>query len=46
MRVPEVARYLICSKCGARNTELHNPIWARPDARIGGVGHYPDYGKS
>ena len=40
MPVPEVARHLVCSKCGARNSETFNPIWARPDARVGGVGHY------
>jgi hypothetical protein len=45
MPVPEIARHLICSKCGSRNTENHNPIWVRPDARVGGVGHYPDYSK-
>jgi hypothetical protein len=39
MPVPE----LVCSKCGARNSETYNPIWARPDARIGGLGHYPDF---
>ena len=41
MPVPEVASHLVCSKCGARNSETFNPIWARPDARVGGVGHYP-----
>jgi hypothetical protein len=45
MPVPEVARHLVCSKCGARNSETYYPIWARPDARVGGVGHYPNYGK-
>ena len=45
MPVPEVANHLVCSKCGARNSETHNPIWARPDARVDGVGHYPDYSK-
>jgi hypothetical protein len=43
MPVPEVARHLVCSKCGARNSETYNPIWARPDARVGGTGHYPDF---
>ena len=43
MPVPEVAKHLVCSKCGARNSETINPIWARPDARVGGVGHYPDF---
>ena len=46
MPVPEVAGHLVCSKCSARNSETYNPIWARPDARVGSVGHYPDYGKS
>ena len=45
MPVPEVARHLVCSMCGARNSETNNPIWARPDARVGSVGHYPDYSK-
>jgi hypothetical protein len=45
MPVPDVANHLVCSKCGARNGETHNPIWARPDARVGGVGHYPDFSK-
>ena len=45
MPVPEVASHLVCSRCGARNSETYNPIWARPDARVGGVGHYPDYSK-
>jgi hypothetical protein len=45
MPVPQVAGHLVCSKCGARNSETHNPIWARPDARLGGVGRYPDHGK-
>ena len=43
MPVPEVARHLVGSKCGARNSETYNPIWSRPDARVGGVGHYPDF---
>jgi hypothetical protein len=46
MPVPEVARHLVCSKCGARNNETYNPIWARPDARVGGVEHYPDFSKA
>jgi hypothetical protein len=45
MPVPEVASHLVCSKCGARNSETSNPIWARPDARVGGVGRYRDYSK-
>ena len=45
MPVPEVARHLVCTKCGARNNETHNPIWARPDARVGGTVCYPDYSK-
>jgi hypothetical protein len=24
-------------------SETSNPIWARPDARVGGAGHYPDF---
>jgi hypothetical protein len=28
MPVPEVAGHLVCSKCGARNSETYNPIWA------------------
>jgi hypothetical protein len=44
--VPEVANHLVCSVCGAKNTEAHHPIWARPDARVAGVtGHYPDFNK-
>jgi hypothetical protein len=43
MPVPEVANHLVCSRCGAKNKETYNPIWARPDARVGGVGHYPDF---
>ena len=43
MPVPEVAGHLVCSKCGAKNSETSNPIWARPDARVGAVGHYPDF---
>src|SRR5262245_35071549 len=46
MPVPEVANHLVCSKCGARNSETHNPIWARPDARVSdATGQYPDYTK-
>src|SRR5262245_60714067 len=45
MPVPEVARHLVCSKCGARNSETCNPIWARPDSRVVGFGHYKDYRK-
>jgi hypothetical protein len=45
MPVPEVASHLVCSKCGATNSETYNPIWARPDARVGGFGHHPDYSK-
>ena len=25
------------------NSESYNLMWARPDARVGGVGHYPDF---
>jgi hypothetical protein len=39
MPVAEVARHLVCSKCGATNNETYHPIWARPDARVGGAGH-------
>ena len=45
MPVPEVATHLVCTKCGARNSETYNPIWVRPDARVGGTGRYPDYSK-
>jgi hypothetical protein len=42
--VPKVASLLVCSKCGARNTDIVTPIWARPDARIARVtGRYPDF---
>jgi hypothetical protein len=44
--VPEVANNLICSICGARNSDTYHPIWARPVARVPGVtGHYPDFNK-
>jgi hypothetical protein len=47
MPVPELARHLVCTKCGARNSATHNPIWARPDARVGGgTGRHPNRGKS
>jgi hypothetical protein len=47
MPVPELARHLVCTKCGARNSATHNPIWARPDARVGGrTDRNPDCGKS
>jgi len=47
MPVPEVGKHLVCSKCGARNSETYNPIWARPDARTAGAtGQYPDYSRS
>lgn len=32
----EVANHLTCSQCGARNTELKTPIWARSGAQISG----------
>ena len=38
MPVPEVARHLVCSKCGAENSKAYNPIWATPDAQDGGTG--------
>jgi hypothetical protein len=41
--VPDVARHLVCSECGARNSETYNPICARPDSRVGGMGHYPEF---
>jgi hypothetical protein len=44
--VPEVADHLVCSVCGAKNTDTNHPICARPDARVPGVtGHYPDFNK-
>src|SRR5262245_47163492 len=44
--VPEVASHLVCTKCGARNSETYNPTWARSDARVSGAtGQYPDYSK-
>jgi hypothetical protein len=47
MPVPEVASHLVCSCCGARNSETSTPIWARPDARVSGAtGQYPDYSRS
>ncbi len=40
--VPEVANHLVCSVCGAKNSDTYHPIWARPDARVPGVtGRYP-----
>src|SRR5262245_18259058 len=39
MPVPEVARHRVCSRCGARNGETYNPIWARLDAWVGAPGH-------
>ena len=40
--VPEVANHLVCSVCGAKNSDAYHPIWARPDARVPGVtGNYP-----
>jgi hypothetical protein len=35
--VPEVARRLACTGCGAINQPTWHPIWARPDARAPGV---------
>jgi hypothetical protein len=47
MPVPEVANHLVCSKCGAGNSETYSPIWARPDARVSdAIGQCPDYSKS
>jgi hypothetical protein len=46
MPVPEVANHLVCSVCGARNSDIYHPIWARPDARVPGVaGRYPDFNR-
>jgi len=45
--VPQIADHLVCSVCGAKNSDTYNPIWARPDARVSGAtGQYPDYSKS
>jgi hypothetical protein len=47
MPVPEVASHLVCSVCGAKNSDTHHPIWARPDARSSSaITHYPDYSES
>jgi hypothetical protein len=44
--VPEVANHLVCSVCGAKNSDTYHPIWVRPDARVPGVtGQYPDFNK-
>jgi hypothetical protein len=44
--VPQIADHLVCSVCGAKNSNTHHPIWARPDARVPGVtGRYPDFDK-
>jgi len=46
MPVPEVAKHLVCSVCGAKNSATYHPIWARPDARVPGVtGRYPDFNR-
>jgi hypothetical protein len=46
LAVPEVANHLVCSVCGARNSDTYHPIWARPDARASSAtGQYPDYNK-
>jgi hypothetical protein len=46
MPVPDVANHLVCSVCGARNSDTYHPIWARPDARASSAtGQYPDYNK-
>jgi hypothetical protein len=34
--VPEVADHLVCSVCGAKNSNTSHPIWARPDGRVSG----------
>jgi hypothetical protein len=44
--VPQIADHLVCSVCGAKNSDTYHPIWARPDARVPGVtGQYPDFNK-
>ena len=44
--VPQIADHLVCSVCGAKNSDTYHPIWARPDARVPGVtGRYPDFNK-
>jgi hypothetical protein len=46
MPVPEVANHLVCSVCGAKNSDTYQPIWVRPDARVPGVtSQYPDFNK-
>jgi hypothetical protein len=46
MPVPEVANHLVCSVCGAKNSNTYHPIWARPDAGVPGTtGRYPDFDK-
>src|SRR5262249_28131282 len=37
MPMPEVANHLVCSRCGARNSDTYHLIWVRPDARVPGV---------
>ena len=45
--VPQIADHLVCSVCGAKNSDTYHPIWARPDARASGAtGLYPEYSKS
>jgi hypothetical protein len=43
MPVSKITKHLVCWSCGAMNSETDNLIWARPDARVGGVKHYPDF---
>jgi hypothetical protein len=44
--VPQIADHLVCSMCGAKNSDTYHPIWARPDARVPGVtGQNPDFNK-
>ena len=31
--VPALKDVLRCAQCGAKNTAIHAPIWARPNAR-------------
>jgi hypothetical protein len=46
MPVPEVADHLVCSICGAKNSDTYHPIWARPDARVPRVtSRFPDFNK-
>jgi hypothetical protein len=35
--------YRVLDANGIKNRDTYNPIWARPDARVGGVRYYPDF---